>query len=61
MLFLKVFVVYADSEMHEFIIENQPIQSIEDMIEEEGGGRPIENIWFVVSDGMNEKIFDYRR
>ena len=60
-LYLKVDVIYADHEMKEFIFDSQPIQSIEDMIEEYGGGRPIENIWFVVADGFNEKIFDYRR
>lgn len=60
-VYLKVDVVYADYEMAEFIFDSQPIQSIEDMIEEYGGGRPIKNIWFVVSDGHDEKIFDYRR
>ena len=58
---LKVVAIYADCEMAEFVLDSQPIQSIENMLEEYGGGRPIVNIWFVVSDGINEKIFDYRR
>ena len=60
-MILKVFVIYADYEMKDFVFDSQPNESIENLIEEYGGGRPIENIWFVVSDGMNEKIFDYRR
>lgn len=60
---LKVVAIYADYEMVEFVFDfdSQPIKSIEFMLEDYGGGRPIENIWFVVSDGKNEKIFDYRR
>lgn len=60
-MILKVCVIYADYEMKDFVFDSQPIESIENLIEGYGGGRPIENIWFVVSDGIHEKIFDFRR
>lgn len=60
-MFLKVVAIYADHEMAEFVMDSNPLQSIENILDEYGGGRPIENIWFVFSDGIIEKIFDYRR